>query len=326
MRTRLLLAAGLALAGTGVLVAPVASAAGAPTTGWWSRLATTSPADASPMALPVPAPTAPDTVPVGAAVPDGQLLVEGTPEGATAVAAARWELDEGESGPSLTLSVAPGSTVTPQSIVLACKAAVAWSAPESGAGSWDEKPLVDASRCVNGVVAADASTVTFGLQPLVSGTDLDIVLTPGRDQRVAPPAGVPEPPVDVDNSSFRWVLDAPTGDSLDVVAGSGFDQGADPQVVSPAPVPVDGGVGGASFAVPPPPALVDASPGFGATSPAVAPALEPQDLAPSVPDVHDLVPAAVASGPVDRTIGFGLLLFAALMAAWAYLVPDADAA
>ncbi len=322
MRIRVILAAGLAVAGAGLLAAP-ASAAGAPTSGWWSRLATTSPTDEAPAALPVPAPSAPGTVPVGATVSDGQLLVEGTPEGATAVAAVRWTLDDGESGPSLTLPVGAGSTLTPQSIVLACKAAAPWSAPESGAGTWDTKPLVDASRCVNGVVAADASTVSFGLQPLVSGTTLDIVLTPGRDQRVAAPAGAPEPPVEVDHSSFRWVLDAPTGDSLASVAGSGFEQGADHQFVAPAPAATDPGVGGSTFAAPPPPALVDATlPAGVSPTPAAAPALEPQDLAPSVPDVHDLVPAVVATGPVDRRIGFGLLLLAALLAAWAYLVPD----
>ena len=298
--------------------APSAEAVGAPTSGWWSRVATTTPTDESPAALPVPAPSSPGTLPVGGTVPEGQFLVEGTPEGATAVAAVRWALDAGDSSPSLTLAVAPGSTITPQSIVLACKAAAPWTRPDSGVGTWDTKPLVDGARCVNGVVAADASAVTFGIQALVSGTDLDVVLTPGKDPTLQVPDGVPAPPVQADRSTFRWVLPAPSGDALEVVAGSGFSEGEGNQFVPPpAAEDFDPPAAPGTPSVP-----VDVvSPPFD-PAPVASPALEPQDLAPSVPDIRKTVRAATKSEPVDRRIGFALLLGALAMAAWSYWSSD----
>ena len=319
MRRRGALAAAT-LGVTGVLVlvtAPVADAVSAPTAGWWARLATSDPAGQLPVGLPVPAPTTPDTIPAGATAPPGQLLVEGAPDGATAIAAIRWDLEPGESGPSLVLPIAPGSSVNPQSIVLACRTATPWTKPQSAAGSWDEKPLVDGSKCVNGVLADDLSTIAFGIQPLVSGNTLDIVLTPGEDPAVEVPPGVPEPPVDIDGSLFRLLFDPPGDDALQVVAGD-FSEGEGDRFVTPEPEPApDFGsvdVPSSDFAAAP-----DVStPSFDAGADVAAPALDPEDLGPSVPDVASAVPAATASDPVNRTIGFVLLALAGLVGAWTY--------
>ncbi len=318
--TRRAAAVGLAAVGFLCLLAGGSSAhaVDAPTAGWWSRLATTTPTDEVPAALPVPAPATPDTIPVGATVPEGQLLVESTPEGAVAVAAARWLLSPGESSPSLTIPIGEGSTLNPQSVVLACKAAAPWSAAESGPGSWDTKPLVDAGRCVNGVLAADLSSVSFGVQPLVSGNDLDVVIVAGKVAGAELPPGVPAPPVDADTSAFRLVFPAPTAESLEVVAGD-FEEGEGDVVVEPPP-PTESAVDvGPSPALdlPASPAPTVPLPAVGVDEPVAAPALEPQDLAPSVPDVTDALDV-VSTEDAERTVGYVLLLLAAGMGAWAY--------
>jgi hypothetical protein len=219
------------------------------------------------------------------------------------------------------LPIAAGSSVNPQSIVLACKAAAPWTPPEAGsAGTWDGKPLVDASRCVNGVIAEDLSTISFGVQPLVSGSVLDVVLVPGRDAPLPLPAGVPEPPADVDGSVFRWLLDPPSAESLEVVAGSDFSEGEGNRFVTP-PAGSTPDLG---------PVEPSQGPAFGPAAPpdpgppldAAAPALEPQDLGPTVPDVSRALPASASPEPVNRTLGFVLLALAGLVAAWAYLTSN----
>lgn len=321
MTPRLGLAAALAVAGSSLLfVAPAADAVSAPTSAWWNRLATTTPTDELPAAPPVPAPTTPGTAPVGATVPEGQLLVEGAPDGAVSIAGVRWELDEGESSPSLTLPVGEGSTLNPQSVVLACKTATPWAKPDHEPGMWDDKPLIDGFRCVNGVIADDLSTVGFGVQPLVSGNILDVVLVPGEATAVERPPGVPDPPAEVDGSVFRWLFERPTAESLEVVADSDFSEGdGDRFVAPPAGSTPDLGAAG-----PPESPAFDAgaAPGTGPPLDAAAPALEPQDLTPSVPDVSRSLPASATPEPVNRTLGFVLLALAALVAGWAYLTSN----
>lgn len=312
---RFLVAVALAVLGNVFLLAapvPVSAAAGAPTSAWWSRLSNPNPASEVPAALPVPAPETPP-VPAGAAAGDGQLVVESTPEGAVAITAIRWELADGDSTPSLTLPIGPGSTLNPQSIVLACRAAAPWSPPDGGAGTWNAKPLVDGTRCVNGVISDDLSTIAFGLQPLVSGTALDIVLTPGKDPALAPPAGVPEPPVQADRSTFRWTFPAPDTSVLEVIEGD-FTQGAGDKVVTPDPIEVEVPVADNAPAAPPTTAFQPPT----TTAPPVevaAPALAPEDLGMAAPTVR---PAASIGTGANRTIGFVFLVLAAAMAAWAY--------
>lgn len=316
--TRRTVAMALAVAGLVCLLAsgPAAQAVDAPVSGWWSRLTTTTPTDE----LPVPAPATPETVPSGATVPEGQLLVESTPEGAVAVAAARWLLADDESSPAITLPIEEGSTVSPESVVLACKAATPWSPPDPNPGPWDTKPLVDAGRCVNGVIAQDLTSISFGVQPLVSGNELDVVFVAGTAAGAEAPPGTPAPPVEANRSAFRWVFPAPTAESVEVV-GSGFDEGAGDEFVLAPPPPAPSGDSGMSS---PPvdlsasPSATVPSPSIGVEEPVAAPALEPQDLAPSVPDVEKAVKVA-ADGEVERTIGFVLLVLAAAVAAWAHL-------
>lgn len=325
MTRRLLASFVLAVTGFAFLVAaPSAEAVSGPTAGWWSRLATTNPAAELPAALPVPAPTTPGTVPAGATVPEGQLLVEGSPDGPVAVTAIRWELDEGESGPSLTLNVAEGSSVNPQSVVLACRTATPWDPPETLPGEWETRPLADGRTCVNGVLADDLSTISFGIQPLVSGDVLDVVLTPGSVPVDIPP-GVPEPPADIDGSSFRLVVEAPTPESLQVVAGSGFDQGSGDQFVTPdTTTPSFDDSTGDSFSAP----GSDVGSDFTAdTGTEEVPAFEVPDevAAPGTgasDDIAGTTPVVSDGSAANRTIGFVLLLLAALMAGWTYLTSN----
>ena len=314
---RFLLAILLAVVGNVFVLAPppVSAAASAPTSAWWSRAANPRPTDEVPAALPVPAPDSPATVPAGSAGPDGQLVVESTPEGAVAIAAIRWDLGDGDSSPSLTLPIGPGSTLNPQSIVLACRAGAPWASPETGVGAWNEKPLVDGANCINGVIADDLSTVAFGLQPLVSGNRLDVVLTPGEDPALAPPPGAPEPPVTLDRSTFRWMFPAPDTSALTVVEGT-FDEGAGDRVVTPDPIEVEVPVDGPSFdAAPAPAPTVTAPPTTAAPVPVAAPALEPDELAAPAPIIR---PASSIGTGANRTVGFVFLLLAGAMAAWAY--------
>lgn len=319
-RVRALAALVLAVSGTALVVtAPPVDAVGPPAAAWWSRLATDDPGSEVPAALPVPAPTTPGTVPAGATVPDGHLLVEGGPEGATAVAAMRWRLATGESGPSLTLPIARGSTISPESTVLACRSATEWEPPEAAPGPWDSKPVVDGAACVNGIIAEDLSSISFGLQPLVSGDLLDVVLAPGRQPPVEVPPGAPEPPLDVDGSTFRLVLETPSADALQVVAGSGFEPGAGDRVVTPPPTP------DADLYGPPPgpgPTELGSSPSAVDAPAAIpAPALAADDVATGAPDVTDVIPAAAGGPEANRTIGFLLLALAGAVWGWAALQP-----
>ncbi len=322
---RFLLAILLAVVGNVCVLAPahVSAAASTPTSAWWSRVANPRPTDEVPAALPVPAPESPAVVPAGAAAGDGQLVVESTPEGAVAIAAIRWELGGGDSSPSLTLPVAPGSTLNPQSIVLACRAGAPWSPPDSGAGTWNAKPLVDGTNCVNGVIADDLSSVGFGLQPLVSGNVLDVVLTPGKETAVAPPAGVPEPPVDIDRSTFRWTFPAPDTSALTIVEGD-FTEGAGDKNVSPAPVEIALPSDGAPAPEVPPATTFEApAPTAPPIEPIAAPALADDELATAAPVIR---PAASLGTGANRTIGFVFLVLAAAMAGWAYWSDRRDGA
>ncbi len=310
------LAGVLALAGAVALLAgPEARAADLQEASWWSRLATTDPLSESPQALPVPTPTTPATLP-NPSVGDGQLLVEGTPEGAVAVAAIHWTLADGESSPTLTMPIAPGSSVNPQSVVLACRAAAPWQAPEEAPGRWESKPLTDPRACVNGIVADDLSTIAFGLQPLVNGDSLDVVLVPGT---------VADLPPEADGSAFRLVVDEPAPDALTVVPGD-FDLGADPVEVTVPPATTTAGAPPApiataapSVAGPPPSTSVATSFDAADDVPVVAaPALEPSDLAATVPRAVTGALAADVEGP-SRFVGVVLLLAALGAAAWSWL-------
>lgn len=164
IRKRARVVAVVAIAAGAVLSwVPPASAVTVDGAGWWWRTNTT---------------TVPVEVPPRTDVGTDQLLVEGEPEGATAVAAVRFKLAEGESSPILTLTPTPDSVVPPTAVVQACRVGSAWT-PAQG-GKWERKPIADCFASVQGILS-EAGTITFALTPLQSGTDLEVVIVPGLD-------------------------------------------------------------------------------------------------------------------------------------------------
>lgn len=318
-----------AVAGTVVLVAvPSVGAATLDDAGWWSRVVTHDPVSNSPQPLPVENPTVPDTVPVGAVVGPDQFVVEGTAEGATAITALRWTLPTTESLPTLTLPVAEGSVIPPNAVVLACRAAVAWKLPQTLPGRWETKPTTDPTKCINGVVAADGASITFGVQALVTRGVLDLVLVPGRNPDIPREAG------QASGSVMRWVFATPGTDALEVVTGTGFDEGAGSVDVTLPTLPNIGGTG-SSVALPTSGgSLPSSSPSrpdvtsSGDSSGVAAPSLGPEDLGDYVPRPDEaLLAAAERAAQRSRNTGVVLLLLAAACAAWAYFsAPGAEAA
>lgn len=266
-----------------------AVAAGITATGWWFRASTATPTAEIPQPIPG-APTVPVVAPAPPTVAEGELHVEGTATGATAIAAMTVLLDKGESSPILTLQPTDGSVVPPNALILACRAAVDWTPPDSNPGTWESKPLVDCATSVQGQLTDDGKIV-FPLQPLVSGTLLDVVFVPGSDPALPAQAG---------GSAFSLTFAKPGPESLVTTPASGGFTGSD------------------DFATDFDPALespltddVALPAGDPLPAPPVAPALEPQEQAPSIPRVAP----AVAPTPLDdapRTLGLVLLFLGAL--------------
>ena len=306
MSRRRLAHAGLALLalGAGLLAQP--SPVGAATqskAGWWYR--SSDPASVVPNAArpPVPLPDAPIEPPAAPNVPEGSVLVEGTPEGATAIAGLTYLLLEGESSPTLTITPSETSSVPPEAIILACRAAVDWAPLEAQPGRWQDKPLVDCGKSVNGILAEDG-TITFPLATLVSGPDLDIVLVPGTTS---------ETPAGHVRSAFSLSFDVQLGAVLTTQGAATFDSSGSDSSFSPPPSPSSGSFGstggGSSFTAP--------------ESPIVAPALEPQEQAPTVPDQPMLAAAPVVEEDTTaQGVAFLILLAGAALAALAYLTPE----
>lgn len=194
-RARLAGVAGLVVGAFLFVVAPFAGAQDAASlddSGWWARtnqdplLGQASGADVTP----------------------GQLLVEGAPEGATAIAALRATLPADTGSPVLTLKVASqlgGDTA----ILLACQAGSGWTGAH--AGPWGAKPNPDCAQSVQGVPSDDGAEWTFALGPLQFGDQLNIVLTPGVD---------PALPDGLNRSAFRIVFDRVGAGSIQVTEAS----------------------------------------------------------------------------------------------------------
>ena len=308
MRRRLLrVSLALCALGIGLVSSPApAGAASVTKSAWWTR--GSDPGSLVPPAAQVPGVTAPEApvAPPTADAAEGEVVVQGAPNGALAIAAITYALAPGESGPMLTITPGEGSNVPAEAVILACRAAIDWEVPETQPGTWQDKPLVDCGRSVNGIVSPDGTSITFALQPLVSGTDLDIVLTPGTTGETTPAGPV--------GSTFQLTFNA-----------------TDAAVLATTRAPSSSSSGSSSSGSSSSPTFMPASPPVPAgntftppESPVVPPALEPQDQAPTVPQVAapPAQPVAAAEDDTAQGVGFIILLLGAALAGWAYLTPE----
>lgn len=290
---------GLAVMAWGVgMLAPrmPAEAATVLKAGWWYR--TSDPASAIPREASSPLVPDAGTDAIAPPVPEGYLHIEGTPEGATAVAAVTYALRHGEDSPVLTIVPDDDSISPSELIVLACRAAVPWPAPSENPGRWQNKPIVDCGRSVNGIVNDDG-TITFALQLLISGPELDVVLVPGLVDESAQVG-----------STFSLSFSASRG--MKIVTTETPSREASPRDRSH----VEGGRSSGAFA----PVAA------GAVAPTAAqPALAPEEQAPTVP----VVPTPAVSSPVAETtarrgVGIAALLLGSAIAAVAYVRPTRE--
>ena len=118
------------------------------------------------------------TVPPPPTVPPGGFMVGGDPSGANAIAALRFELEEGQGSPAMTLRVADNGDVNGASAQLAaCRVLGAWAPVFSG--PWPSRPTADCATAVVGTRSDDGKSFVFNLEPFQVGNKIDIVLTPG---------------------------------------------------------------------------------------------------------------------------------------------------
>lgn len=294
MRRRRLtmLLAGLAIMMGSSLVLDPARASNATSiddSGWWWRVQTNA-------ALPLPGPPT---------VAAGQLLVQGAPDGATAIAAVAATLAEGEANPVLTLKVAPGSEASGEgAVLLACQAGSPWLGGD--AKPWAEKPqpACDAGG-VRGERAADGASWSFDLTALQFNDQVNVILVPGTVEGQQEGAH---------GSTFSLTFDEPMAEAIQTSPGE------PPPPPTPSTELLDSG-GGGDFTAPP----ADTG-SFNFDSPSVntadfaLPAVEAalpdveQGLTPVAPSVQDQTPLLPASVPVDprsphaRSVGVLLLL------------------
>lgn len=308
-------------AGTALSWTSAASAATVDAAGWWWRANTT---------------TAPIDVPPRADVGTDQLLVEGTAEGATALAAVRFKLAEGETSPILTITPTQDSVLPPDAVVLACRAGSAWSSVQGG--KWEYKPIPDCFSSVQGI-PSDGGKLTFALTPLQSDQTIDVVIAPGVN-----PAAVND---NARSSAFTLKFAKPTAADLKTTTGdtSGFaGTGGDFSSPDPGSFGADTGsdtsaaTTGSSFDSGSSSSSFDSgstsyglSPAFSQPSTFTAPAtvvapaaatLKPQeqaDASGSAP-VQQAAPVAntVNAPKKGRTLGILVLLAGAALGFWAY--------
>ncbi|MFL6206470.1 MAG: hypothetical protein ACJ739_14100 [Acidimicrobiales bacterium] len=285
-RLLLLLAATLLLVGSSLVVDPAHAdpAASIDDSGWWWR------AQTNPEVLLPPPPN----------TKEGQLLVQSSPEGATALAAIAGTLVEGQASPVLTLAVADGGDVGSEgAVILACQAGSTWKGGD--AKPWAEHPQAgcDAGG-VPGTRSEDGTSWTFDLSSLQFSDKVNVVIVPGA---------VDGQPEGANHSAFSVTFEAPTPASLATTPGSA--------VSSPPPLDIGGGVvdpgvgAGVVDSYSPP-----ADSGTSLELPPVAAALPEEDqgltpVAPSVQAGQPLLPASMAIDPRSphaRSVGVVLLL------------------
>ncbi len=269
--------------------------------GWWSRL------NQDPTLAQVATAT-PDVTP-------GQLLVESTPEGATAIAALRATLPDGLGSPILTL--VPASEAGGEAaILLACQAGSGWTGAHAGA--WSAKPSPDCSASVQGIRAEDGASWTFPLAPLQFGDRIDVVLVAGSVEGSEA------------TSPFRIVFERPGDDALVARPSSA---GPTPIDLPPVAAPSEGP---ASPPPPPPGGSAPASPSFSVPAPVTDDVLAAQPVRAALPAAEQgatatapvltaqtpaPLPAAATSGTDGRLLGLLVVLCGLGLLAWARTQP-----
>ena len=175
MRRWRLLALALAIAAGSPAAASLAASdvdvASTAVTGWWSRL-NQGDLDLSPAN---PGET-----------PEDGVSVASAPDGATAIAALRFTLREGDVNPTLTLKVAGTSTNgnAAETVILACHAGAAWTG--GGRQDWESKPPAACDTAagggsVTGQRSSDGTSWVFPLGVLQLNRTVNIVLVPGKE-------------------------------------------------------------------------------------------------------------------------------------------------
>lgn len=267
------------------------SAATYETHGWWWRAQTGL--------LGAELPPPPD-------VPEDGLLVERGPDGATAVAAVRFGLSEGETDPVLELTVASGESTG--AVIAACPTRRAgW--PGEQAGRWDAAPGWDceAGR-VDGVPSDDGSTWSWALAPLVGeGGVISVALVDGT------------------SNTFHLAFEAPTDTSLRTTTAP---PPPGPPPSSPPPPPAEStSASSSSGAFQPPHASSSGAPGStpfaieeGPGAP--VPSEPPPEVAPPAQPATSAVPVAISPPGAPQTEGLPPLAFVLMGAIGTLIVTD----
>lgn len=267
---------------------PGVAAADAPArTGWWNA------ASANGVALPLPT-TGADALHVGQG-----------PNGPSAYAAVAYDLvGQAVSGATLELKVVPNSSVGTVVLIACPTKDLTWKA--GGNQPYDARPLYDCAKGVRGLVAADATKVTFQLNAaqLLAGSGYSLAIVPSP---TADPFTVDFAKPDA-TSLAPQVAPAPTGGPP-----SGPATAPPPYVPPPA----------ASGSVPLPAGPIAAPPALPVPGPAVAlPAVPAPQAAPA-----PAPPTALARRPVepvsnrDRYAAGSLLALLAGALVWAFQQP-----
>lgn len=287
-----------------------AGAAAVEAAGWWWR--------PNSAVLPIP-------VPPRADVGTDQVLVEGEPEGATAVAGVRFLLAEGESSPVLAVTPSGDSVLPDDAVVLACRVTSNWVSAQGG--KWESRPGADCLTSVQGIRSEDGKLV-FALAPLQSGSTLDVVFTPGAGSVFSLKFLTPTPAdlktsTDAGGASTGGDFAAPDPSSFGADTETGGDSGSfDPGPTTSFDTGAGAGTTGSDFGsaaftqpstfTPPPTVPVAVAAPSGAAPVAAAPSGSEGTPVAAVP----------ASNTNDtkkgRTLGILVLLAGGALGFWAY--------
>lgn len=187
-------------------------------------------------------------LPAPPSVPEDGLLVANGPEGPTAIAGIRYEIDDDVLDATLVLEIADeqgGEVAT----IRACTADARWRGAQ--AGTWEDRPSANCDEAeVTGQRDEGGETWRFDLMPLIGDGVADVILlpgplqdpdeagdggpdgAPGGDDAPATP-GAPAPDVgsedeqESDGAPFQVAFEPPSDDSVEVTSGFGFGSSGD---------------------------------------------------------------------------------------------------